>query len=437
MAGERNTQPRTVLESLLRQRDQTYEEVADDFERLARKLGEHGASISARHLRRLASGERTGTTPTTRRVLQAMFGRSMDELLQPIPSDGTPAQLDSTALSSTHVQKEALGRAALRARSFGLAAHPGIGSEAMEQVVSDVHQLASDYPRLPLAQVLGRLIETQELIFSLLEGKLKPEYARDLYLLGGVIGGLLANASHDLADPHTAFTQARTAFICADQAEHNGLRAWIRGMQSLIAYRAAQPEEAVRYAQSGAHFAKAARNTTSVWLPSNEARAWALLGNAPRVRAAIDEAERAWDKVRPDDVDELGGCCTNGRPIQLYYSADALAFLPDESAAAERYSLQAVEAYQDPAAPDWDFGCAACSHIDLAIARIRRDEPEGAREALAPILKLDPERRINGVIQSIQRAHTALTSSRAVAGNREIQEQLEAFTMLPARMQSD
>lgn len=39
-----------------------------------------------------------------------------------------------------------------------------------------------------------------------------------------------------LADPRAAMLQARTAFFCAEQADHNGLRAWLRGLRSLVAY---------------------------------------------------------------------------------------------------------------------------------------------------------------------------------------------------------
>ena len=84
MAGPGDREPRTVLEHLLRQQDRTYAELAGDFEKLARMAGER-ATISPRHLARLARGERAGagTNPTTRRVLQKMFGRSMEELLAP------------------------------------------------------------------------------------------------------------------------------------------------------------------------------------------------------------------------------------------------------------------------------------------------------------------------------------------------------------------
>jgi predicted kinase len=65
--------PRTVLEYVLQQRDQTHEEVSADFERTAAVLG-ISATLSPRHLRRLASGQRTSAGPHTRRVMQELLG---------------------------------------------------------------------------------------------------------------------------------------------------------------------------------------------------------------------------------------------------------------------------------------------------------------------------------------------------------------------------
>lgn len=61
-----------------------------------------------------------------------------------------------------------------------------------------------------------------------------------------------------------------------------------------------------------------------IWLPISEARSWAMLGDAENTRAAIEKAERSWDRVTGDELDELGGICTFGRTRQLYYAADAL-----------------------------------------------------------------------------------------------------------------
>lgn len=80
--------PRTLLEALIRERRQTFEEFAEDTELSARESGEVG-TLSARHAQRLASGVRADgrplgpVRPATRRVLEAMFGIPIEELLGP------------------------------------------------------------------------------------------------------------------------------------------------------------------------------------------------------------------------------------------------------------------------------------------------------------------------------------------------------------------
>ncbi|MBT8226023.1 MAG: XRE family transcriptional regulator [Dactylosporangium sp.] len=322
--------------------------------------------------------------------------------------------------------------AAQRARKFALlAGQSAAGGEVIDQLHDDVHRLAVTYPQQPLATVLGGLVDTQDSIFTLLEARQRPQRARQLYFLGAVVGGLLAKASHDLADPHAAMAQARTAFLCADNADHDGLRAWLRGQQSLIAYWAGRPREAARYAESGGQYAAGAGNTTAVWLPMNEARAWAALGDAERTRAAIERAEHAWDTVHSDDLDELGGICTFSRPRQLYYAADALVWLPAEASHAERYSTAAVEAYGDTADPDWAFGDQAGSHTALAIARVAHGEFDGAAEALAPVLALPAEQRINGIVASARRVHQVLSRAPGAAGVSDLREEIEVFMTIP------
>jgi tetratricopeptide (TPR) repeat protein len=414
--------PRTMLEQLLRERDHSYAESAKEFERIARELGE-SATITARHLHRLASGERGGTTPVTRRVLQSMFGQPIDVLLGPWQQ-----QLETAPTVPT--DREMLAMAAQRARQFTLAAQSNLTGEGMDQLHDDVAMLTTAYPQRPLTEILGHLVDSQDTLFTLLEGRQPPAYTRRLLLLTSIISGLLAKSSHDLGDSHAALTQTRTAFLCADQADHNGLRAWIRGIQSLIAYWAGRYNESVRYAQQGAEFN--AHSTASVWLPVSEARAWAALGNVNQARAAIERAETAWDQVDPDELDELGGICTFSRARQLYYAADALAWLPSEAEAAERYSLQAVQAYADTSAPEWAFGDAAGSACDLAVARVIRGEIDGAAEALQPVLDLPTEQRIHGIVSSVRHVHRSLTNHvPASPVGATLQEQIELFMRTP------
>jgi hypothetical protein len=322
--------------------------------------------------------------------------------------------------------------AAQRARRFTIGASTSnLTGEAMDQLHDDVATLAVSYQQKPLSELLAALVETQDVLFELLEGRQPPAYTRRLLLLAGVVSGLLAKASHDLADPHTAITQSRAAFLCADNADHNGLRAWIRGLQSLIAYWGGRPHDAVSYARRGSEYA--GRGTTSAWLPVSEARAWAALGNGQAARAAIEAAESARERVQPDEVDELGGLCTFSHARQLYYSADALTWLPDDAAAAERYALAAEAAYADITAPGWAFADAAGTATSLATARIWRAEFDGAAAAMEPVLAMAPGQRIHGVVVSVQRVQRALPSVVDVGVQSDLRERLEAFTATPAR----
>jgi hypothetical protein len=74
------------LEQKIRERRLTFEEFAEFAETFAREHGEPG-TISVRHLQRLASGKGTGGTrlgevrPATARLLERIFGLSVDKLL--------------------------------------------------------------------------------------------------------------------------------------------------------------------------------------------------------------------------------------------------------------------------------------------------------------------------------------------------------------------
>jgi hypothetical protein len=431
--------PQTVLEHLLWQRDQTYEELVVEFLSVAGGMGER-ASMSARHLRRLAKGQGGNATPVTRRVLQVMFGRPFAELARPWTSSGDLAPvINGVALFAPPqaTQEEMLRMAADRARKFALlSGQVDLSDETLEQVADDVRRLCVAYPQQPLATILGDLVTSQDTLFSLLENRQRPQHARQLYLLAGITGGLLAKASHDMSDPHAALTQARAAYLCADMADHNGLRAWIRGLESLVTYWDGRARESVRYAQAGAAAAEAAGSTAGVWLAVSEARAWASLGNVADARTAIDRAERAWDGTREDDeLDQMGGIATFTRSRQLYYAAEALAWLPSEADLAEDYSGQAVSAYADESAPDWAFGDSAGSRASLAVARIYRGEIDGAADAFGPVLDLPPEQRIRGIISSARHVHDAL--SRAGRADdiaaADLEEQIEVFARTPVR----
>lgn len=308
-----------------------------------------------------------------------------------------------------------------------------VGPEMLEQLRAEVAHVARLYPIKPLSHVMGSLAELQDVVFRLLEGHQRPAERTDLFLLSGMISGMLAKASHDLGSPHAAMTQARAAIVCADHAGHDGLRTWVRVLQSMIAYWAGSPHEAARYVDVGAECAARTRSTAAVWLPAQVARVWGVLGNAERVNEAILQAEYARERVQQDELDEFGGIMTFTRPRQLYYAADARVWLPGEERSAADTAAAAIDAYEEADEAEQSFSDEAGARADLALARIHLGDLDGAAEALATVLDLPVDQRIGGVVASTRRIHEALRAPtfRGGALAAGIRQEIEEFAGLP------
>ena len=432
-------QPRTRLAQVLGERYMTVDQFRAEFETVT------GMALSERQAYRWIAGDlKTLPYPAAQQGLQSMFGEPAVRLLGPpcgFPVSNTDTRA-AVALSAgngrgaepTNREGQLITMSAERARNFlSRAEVSNVGPETLDQLTDDVRRVASVYNQKPLTELLGDLVEVQERAFSFLEGHQKLNQTRQLHFLAGVTSGLMAKASHDFGAPHDAMTHARTAFVCADNADHNGLRAFIRGLQSLIAYWAGRPMDAVRFAESGSEAAGRSTGTSSVWLASSEARAWAVLRNVEKANQAIARAMELREGVSLDELDEFGGICTFSRPRQLYYAADALAWVCDEQAQeGERMALEAVSAYDTAPPHERAFSDEAGARTDLAIARISLGELDGAMEALDPVLSLPPAQRINGIVLSVNRVHSALSTVVSDARERSgMQESIESFTRTP------
>lgn len=81
--------PRTLIEQLIWERRQTFEEFAEFAEEFAREHDEPG-TLSVRHLGRLVAGAHPDgrplgpVRPATARLLERIFGMSIEELLAPV-----------------------------------------------------------------------------------------------------------------------------------------------------------------------------------------------------------------------------------------------------------------------------------------------------------------------------------------------------------------
>ena len=328
--------------------------------------------------------------------------------------------------------------AARRAVRFGsLVEGSNTGAETIQALYEETARIASVYPRVPLNEVLSDLIEAQDITFVQLEGRQKPAQSKDLYVLAGVLSLMLAKASHDTGDPQSAMKQARTAAICADQAEHPGLMVRVRAQQSLMAYWAGWTSEAARYATAAEGLAEHGTGSGAVWLASQTARTWAALGDGEKALHTLNRAEDLRAAVEPDDLDGMGGLMRFAPCRQAYYEAETRIWVPGEEDQAKQSAQRAVSAYEsahEQNSDDWAFGDEAGARADLAFAHVCLGEVEGAREALAPVLDLPAQQRISGILRSVMRVHEPLrrpeyTGSAVV---RQLREEIETYAQTPA-----
>lgn len=441
---------KTLLAQLINEQNLSYEDVERKFLMAAAELREKPISVSQRQLGRWLSGASGPPRPAARRVLQHLFGVPMDRLMAPPASGGKGGASVAVVAASVPTldnadqptgsspwdggQNDVIKLAASRARNFGLI----VGSTAMsrevtDQLYEDLRHLGSIYAKVPLSTILDDIVAAQDAVYGLLESRRSPGESRQLYFLAGVAGGMLAKASHDLAEPHAALTQARTAFLCAEQADHHGLMAWVRSLQSLISYWASRPAEAARYAKHAKDLATPGRGTSIVWAQLSEARALAAAGGLTEARKLIAYADDMRSSVTPDELDEIGGLFAFGPVKQLYYAGDALSWSVEGAAQAENFSSQAAEQYADRTHPEWAFGDQTGAEANLAISRLALGEPEGAREALESALSLPVAQRMNGVVLSIQRVGRALSESPHGREHTELRDEIESFCHIPMR----
>ncbi|MGH3961792.1 MAG: hypothetical protein ACRDRY_00830 [Pseudonocardiaceae bacterium] len=435
--------PRTRLEQLVRRLRRTKAEFQKDFTRTSDQLDE-GLTVSMRQVGRWMVGDLDGLPhPAACRVLEQMFGESAERLFgPPEPASETevttvevpgPVPVDGEPVEDLAAQREVAMAAAESARFGQFAEQSNVGPHTLEQFRADLTRIATTYTNRPVYPIFVELRALRNRAFELLEGRQYPEQSRELYLVAGVLCGVLANASFDLGWLPAAETQARTAFLCAELAGNNALRAWVRGTQSLVAYWDERPRAAVELAADGWRYVPET-GTARVRLAAIEARAHARLRDQRATENALARAEQARDEVR--GADEPGGMLTFPPAKQSFYTATARLWLggPDSYTDAERDAAHAIELYEADPLEQRRLGELCLARLDLAAARLGRDDLDGAAEQLQRVLTIATQRRTDSVARRLHQVGRALQRPRYQTCTLalDLHDQIRTFTRASA-----
>jgi len=274
----------------------------------------------------------------------------------------------------------------------------GVGSMTPGQLEQEVERLAHDFVTQPAVPVLAEVADLRSQAFGLLEGHQYPDQVRDVYANAAKLCGLLAIASSDRFGCYdAAIKHARTAWLCADKAGHNELKAWVLGVRSTIDFWLRQYKQAADRAAEGRRYVS--RGTELVRLASLEARARGRLGDRDGVQEAIDLAASARETVSDEDEARHVGIFAFPTANQVRCAGNAHMWLGEpwnlESARRElREALHLIDAE-----PQQSYDHSSVARVDLTIVELQLHYLDAAATTMRPVLELPTSRRLEGVVR--------------------------------------
>ena len=265
-----------------------------------------------------------------------------------------------------------------------------LGKLSIEQIMADLSALATRYLTGDPVDHFTQTRALRDRIFAQFREHQPPRRAADLYVGAGYACGLLAWITSDLGNPAAADTHGRTAWACAEMADHSDLQAWVCSTRSKIALWDNRLADAVEHARRGTRFH--IRGTAGVLLLHQEADALSMLGAAADAQTALNRANDASETI--DGSDEIGGLlsCPPLRQANYRAAVHLRTRSPRLALAEAESALQLLTGQHRHA-----YGTTAQIHITRAGALAACGEPDEAVQALRPVLDLHPLQRLGPV----------------------------------------
>jgi hypothetical protein len=307
-----------------------------------------------------------------------------------------------------------------------------VNADLLEQVAAETALLARQYLGRPPHALFEPIAQLRRDVFGLLDTHQPPRHIARLYFQAGQLCSLLAHLTTDLDHHEAAETHARTAWLCADLCDHQGLRAYVRWVQAQIAYWNGRYRTAAEIARSARPFAT--DRASMLRITSQEARAWAAAGEAQEAERSLATRAAAGDL---DESRDLVGVFRFPPAKAAYYASEVLLSLGGArnaeralSAAEESLSLLANGA-DDDSCPEF----VAAARLDLVLAHLALDSFDSAMEQLRPVLEMPSDHRTLQVVGRVAKVAAALARYASEPSAAEMRERIELFSAYPAARQ--
>jgi hypothetical protein len=346
------------------------------------------------------------------------------------PSGSSPLDLDPPLPSMSGHDDDLIAAADESIALLSFAEESNVGELTVEQLNSDIERIAQSYLRTPTRQLFDRSRAIRDRAFTLLAGNQSPRQSRDLYAAAGWSINLLAWMSVDLGRPDIAESHTRTAWACAEAADHDVLRGWIRATQHTAAFWQDDFARAANFAEDGLRYAS---GTARLFLASAASVDHARAGRADKARELLEVAQRL--ELR-QAASEPGGVfvCTPERAEGFW--ADTYLAIGQPKKTAE-HADRSVALFEAAPYAVRNLGSERMARLQQAKARLLLGEVEGAVAAVDPVLDIPTEYRVRPLIQRIAEVAALTSPYLRSARGRVLRDRIAAFTQypgLPARL---
>jgi len=346
----------------------------------------------------------SGPSALVRASVPSVLGASNGMLDIGAGGPGLPWPNHGHSAPSDHMDVRAVvGMTAQESWRHAAEAGGGVDAVAVEQVQAQVRRLARHYHELPPIRLLGELRQTRDMAYLLLTRTRRPAQTADLYLAAGQACGLMAMGSFDLALWDAAADQVRAASTYSDLVGHRDLSSWAAGTLALIAYWTDRPQQAVSVLDAAASRTRAGHQAAR--LQAIQARAWAHLGDADQVAAALRSADAYMeDGDDGGEAEDMAGEFGWGRSLHLACAGTALLAIGNADDATRRIRAALATAPHDPHAgmvPER-------ARVDLAAAELTANRFDAAADALDRVWQIPVRYRRHGLTARMTQVSRAL-----------------------------
>lgn len=248
---------------------------------------------------------------------------------------------------------------------------------------------------------------------------------------------LLGAVSFDLGALTAAVSFTRSCAQYGKTIGHGPLQAYAHGVLAFVAFWDGRPSEAVRLARAGQQFGGLG-DTALCRLLAIEARAHGHLRDEKQAESAIRRTLELDSGARDELHDDVGGEFAFDAARAAMSNATTRLLLRDGEGA-EACASNALTLLHSKPEHERPIMVSGPASIDLARARLMRNEIDGAAEALVPVFEVPPAWRGAGLLERVVAARKELTwpELRGARAALDLAGRIEDFTALsPARMLS-